>query len=87
MGLWLVAGGLVGLLNSLTRWWTVARFQAEMGNSALLLTLGGLALRLALVTGLLIAGLRQGIVPGLLAFAGLWVSRLATVIWFHAGSG
>jgi hypothetical protein len=87
MSIWLLMGGLVGVLNGLTRWWTVARLQAEMGNSAVVLTLGGLGIRLALVVALLIGGLRQGIVPGLLAFAGLWITRLANVIWLHASAG
>lgn len=86
-GLWLLMGGLVGALNGLTRWWTVARLQAEMGSNALALTLGGLVIRLALVTVLLTGGLRQGIGPGLLAFTGLWVTRMVTVIWFHASAG
>jgi hypothetical protein len=83
IGLWLLAGGVVGGLNSLNRWWTVARLRADMQISPLLLTLGGMALRLALVAALLIAGLRHGIVPGLLAFAGLWLARSATVVWVH----
>lgn len=87
MGVWLLVGVLVGLLNGLTRRWTVARLQAEMENSALALTLGGLVVRLSLVAMLLIVGLRQGIVPGLLAFVGLWVTRMVTVIWFHTSVG
>lgn len=84
IGLWLLAGGLVGMVNSLTRQWAVARLQAEMQGSALSLILGGLALRLALVAVLLIAGLKHGIVPGLLAFGGLWLARSAAVIWIQA---
>ncbi len=82
-GLWLLAGGVVGGLTSLTRWWTVARLRTDMEASPLLLTLGGMALRLTLVAALLIAGLTRGIRPGLLAFAGLWLARSATVIWVH----
>ncbi len=81
IGLWLLAGGLVSVLNTLTRWWIVARLRPDMRRSALLLTLSGMVVRLALVAALLIGGLKQGIVPGLLAFGGLWLTRLATVIW------
>jgi hypothetical protein len=55
-----------------------------MQRSALVLTLGGMALRLALVAALLISGLRRGIVPGLLAFGGLWLTRMVAVICFQA---
>lgn len=82
-GLWLLAGGLVGALNSLSLWWTVAQFRADAPAGTLLLTVGGMTLRLALVTALLIGGLQQGIVPGLLAFAGLWLVRSASVVCFH----
>jgi hypothetical protein len=83
-GAWLLVGGLVGLLNGLSRWWTVAQLPADMEGTPLLLTLGGMVLRLTLVAALLIAGLRQGILPGLLAFAGLWLARSGTVVWFQA---
>jgi hypothetical protein len=84
MALWPVLGSLVGLANGLTRWWTVSRLGHQMPRRALALVWGGLILRLALVTALLIPGLRRSIVSGLLAFAGLWLARWATVIWFGA---
>lgn len=85
-GLWILAGAVVGLLNGLTRWWTVARLRAEMAHSALAPTLGAMVIRLALVAALLVAGLQRGILPGLLAFTGLWLTRSAAVIWVHASS-
>lgn len=84
IGLWLLAGALVGVLNGLTRWWTVARLRAKMEGSPLGLTLGGMTVRLILVAALLTVGLQRGILPGLLAFAGLWLTRSATVIWAQA---
>ena len=83
IALWLLLGALTEGLNSFTRWWTVARIRADLQSNALTLTLGGMALRLALVAAVLIAALRQGILPGLLAFTGVWLSRSAAVIWFH----
>ena len=84
IALWLLAGGLVGIANGLTRWWTVSRLRREMRLSPLALVWGVLILRLALVAALLILGLRRGIIPGLLAFAGLWLARWGTVIWSGA---
>lgn len=84
IALWLVAGGLIGTANGLMRWWTVAHLGHEMRLSPLALAWGGLSVRLALVTALLIIGLRRGIIPGLLAFTGLWLARWGTAIWFGA---
>lgn len=84
IALWLLAGGLIGMVNGLTRWWTVTHLRQEMRLRPLALVWGGLILRLALVAALLIVGLRGGIIPGLLAFAGLWFARWGTTIWFGA---
>jgi hypothetical protein len=81
---WMLVGGVVGAANSLMRWWTVSKLQSNMRPGPLTLLWGGLTLRMALVTGLLMLGLKQGIVPGLLAFAGLSVVRWGSVIWFGA---
>jgi hypothetical protein len=80
---WLFLGGLLELFNSLTRWWTVARLQPTMDIDALWITLGGMSLRLLLVAALLVSALKQGILPGLLALAGLWLVRSAAVVWIQ----
>ncbi len=85
--MWLFAGGVVGVVNGVARWKTVSRLSTETMSRSLTLTVGGMLLRLGLVTGLLIAGLMQGIVPGLLAFAGLWITRWTIVLWFSARQG
>jgi hypothetical protein len=82
--LWLLAGGIVGAANTLTRWWTVSHLRSGMRASPLSLVWGGFILRLALVTGLLSLGLSRGILPGFLAFAGLWLARWTTTISFGA---
>ncbi len=84
IALWMLLGGLVGAVNGVTRWLAVARLSAGRRGHAVLLTVGGMAIRLGLVTGLLVAAFRQDVVAGLLAFLGLLVVRSAIVIWAHA---
>ncbi len=79
--LWSVAGAGVGMVNALTRWRTVSSISTEAATASLILVVGGMVLRLSAVAGLLAAGLRRGIVPGILAFGGLWITRSAVVIW------
>jgi hypothetical protein len=81
---WLLIGGAVGIVNGLTRWWTVSRLRHDMQLSPLFLVWAGWILRLALVAILLMIGIRQGIIPGLVSFAGLSLGRWATVIWLGA---
>lgn len=83
--LWLFAGGIVAVVNAVIRQRTVACLSTETIGGSLVLVLGGMLLRLGLVAGLLVAGLRQGAIPGLLAFAGLWITRGAIVVWFGVG--
>ena len=84
MTLWLVLGALVGLLNAAFRWWTVSHIGADLPERALLITVGGIVVRLSLVASLLTLALSRGIVPGLLSFGGLWMARWATVLWIDA---
>jgi hypothetical protein len=82
--MWPLVGGLVGFVNGLTRWTTISYLSSDAITRSLALVLGGMVVRLGFVTGLLIAGLKQGIDAGLLAFAGLWVTRWIIVIWSNA---
>ena len=82
---WAVAGGLVGLLNGVSRWNTVSRVSEAAVRGSIRFALGTMALRLGLVAGLLTISLRQGILPGLSAFAGLFVTRWVIVLWFGVG--
>ena len=82
---WLVAGALVGWVSILTQVWTVARLRPGAAFRAILGIGGGLLFRWALIAALLIAALRQGIVAGLVAFAGLWVMRWVLVWRIHTG--
>ncbi|MCR4405803.1 MAG: hypothetical protein NUW24_02615 [Anaerolineae bacterium] len=80
IGLWLCAGGAVGAFNALILWWTIACLRPESAGRALVGTWGGALVRLAAASGVLAVALRQGIVPGLLVFVGLWLTR-----WVVAG--
>ncbi|MDY6875350.1 MAG: hypothetical protein SWK90_03980 [Chloroflexota bacterium] len=77
--LWLFTGLAVGALNGLSLQRTVARLQPSAPGHGVIWVLGGTLLRLGLATVLLIAALQHGIVPALLAFAGLWLARWGIV--------
>ncbi len=81
--LWLFAGGAVGALNGLALWWTVASLQPSAPGHAVAWVLGSTLLRWGLAAGLLIAALQYGILPALLAFAGLWLARWGTICSAH----
>jgi hypothetical protein len=80
---WLLVGAALGVVNGLILQQTVDRLSPETSANAVLGIMGGTAVRWGLIAGLLIVALHQGAVAGLLAFAGLWLSRWATVIWWH----
>jgi len=82
--LWLFAGGSIGVLNGLSRRWTVARLRPDVPGQAVVWALGGAMLRWSLAAGLLVTALQRGVVPGLLAFAGLWLTRWGIVYWLNS---
>lgn len=84
MLVWPTAGALVGILNACTRWWTVAQAGYDRPSRVLPLALGGMIVRLVMVTALLTVALREGLFPGLLTFGGMWLARWGSVIWTHA---
>jgi len=77
--LWLFAGLAVGALNGFTLWSSVTCLRPDVSGRAVAWILGGALLRLGLVASLLIAALQRGVLPGLLAFAGLWLARWGIV--------
>jgi len=83
IALWLFAGLAVGALNGLTLWNSVARLRPDVSGRAVAWILGGALLRLGLASSLLIVALQRGILPGLLAFAGLWLARWGIVCSVH----
>jgi len=68
VALWLFVGGAVGVLNALVLWWAVGYIRPDAPGHAL-------------VGGVLVVALQQGIAPGLLAFTGLWIARWGMVRW------
>lgn len=77
--LWLLLGGLVGGLNSLLLYRTVSCLRPSK-PPGLALVLGSVPLRWAIAAVVLALALRQGIGPGLLTFAGMWLTRWGLVI-------
>ena len=81
--LFFFAGLIVGALMLFTHVRTVNQMRPEALASAATWVLLGFLGRLALVAVLLVAALQRGIVPGLLAGAGLLVSRWAILAWLE----
>jgi hypothetical protein len=81
--LWLFAGLIIGMLNSLMLRWTVDRLRSGPLALGVPLVAAGFVLRLGGAAALLVLASRQGLAPGLLAFAGLWLARwiVILVIW------
>jgi len=77
--LWLFTGLAVGALNGLTLRNSVARLRPGVPGRAVAWIVSGALLRLGLVAGLLIVALQRGVLPGLFAFAGLWLARWGIV--------
>lgn len=82
---WLFAGGAIGVLNVLSLQWTVGRLRPDVPRNAVAWVLAGALLRWTTTAGVLIAALERGILPGLLAFAGLWLARWGMVYWLGFG--
>jgi len=82
--LWFLAGALLSGLLLLTQALTVARLHAHTAPRALMArVVAGVLFRWMLIASLLIVALRQGVVPGLWAFAGLWVMRWPLIYLIH----
>lgn len=79
--IWLGIGITGGAINGLTLSRTALALDPAAPARTAAVTVGGILFRLGLSGGLLVVALRQGIVPGLLAFAGMLVARWVWVIW------
>ena len=80
IGLWLLAGTILGVVHIATQRWTIQRLESSSAARVLLLSGTGMLLRLALAAGLLLAALQQGILPALAAFGGLMITRWLLLI-------
>ena len=78
---WLLAGGIIGILSGLSLRRTVTGMHPGASGRAVILAMAGAILRWGLATGLLFLAVERGIVPALLAFAGLWLTRWGMVYW------
>ena len=73
--IWFLAGGAVGMLNTVLLVGSVRMMDPALRRGSLSLIIGGYLLRYALVGGVLGRAGRQGIGPALGAGIGLWVAR------------
>jgi hypothetical protein len=76
---WLLTGGSIGMVNTLSLQWTVARLHPDAPRRAVTWTVMGALLRWGLAAALLIAALQHGVASTLVAFSGLWLVRWGTV--------
>lgn len=75
MVLWVIPGAVLGILSTLSQWWTVAHLHPNAPLQSVTGIIGGTIIRLVLTGGLLVVALQQGVVAGLAAFAGWWLAR------------
>ncbi len=80
--LWLIAGVFVGWLTMVSHVWTASRLSSTRG--LLLVGLAGL-FRLLIIAGLFVLALQASAVGGLVAFAGLMLTRWALIYLVHRG--
>jgi hypothetical protein len=79
---WFLAGFAVGVGNGLSLWRVVRRLEPGRPRRSRMRVASSRWLRWVGATVLLALALQAGIVPGLLAFAGLWIARWSLVIWW-----
>jgi hypothetical protein len=79
---WLLAGVAVGLGNGLTLWRVVRRLEPERPRRSRMRVASSRWLRWIGAAVLLALALQAGVVPGLLAFVGLWIARWGLVVWW-----
>ena len=82
---WFVAGVAVGLGNGFTLWRAVRRLEPAFPQRSRMRVASSRWLRWIGVAVLLSLALQAGAVPGLLAFAGLWIARWGLVGWWSLG--
>ena len=80
--MWFILAYSIGVLNMLTHWWTVGRLRGQHVRHAKRLVVGGVFLRLLFSACIIIAGLRQDLLHGFLAFGGLELARWTLVFGF-----
>jgi hypothetical protein len=76
---WLLTGGSIGMVNTLSLRWTVSRFRPDAPCRAVAWAVMGALLRWGLAAALLITALQHGVASALVAFSGLWLVRWGAV--------
>lgn len=79
-GLWFLAGAALGFVSLGSQRWSILRLDLVPQAQGLLLVGAGMILRVLLAGGLLLLAVQQGLLPLLLAFGGMWLTRWALLI-------
>lgn len=82
--IWFALGGLWGWLSMAFQVWSLTRLVPRPAPLTVAWVVGGFGLRLGWIALLLILALRQGIGPGLGAFAGIWLARWIAIYRLHS---
>ena len=77
--LWFVAGSLVNIVNYWMQFQVVNNLHPGTPKIVVRRIVGGAILRWAMIAVVILAALRQGVIPGLLALAGYWIIRLVVI--------
>lgn len=80
IGVWFVFGVGIGILNYWMQWRSVNGLHSGASRIGVIRVVGGGALRCVLIAVLLLAIFHQGFIPGLIAFAGFWLTRLGLIL-------
>ncbi len=81
--IWPLVGILSGLINALTLSATVRRWGMDVPTRGWGTFMAGMAGRWLMSAALLAVAFGGGLFEGLLALAGFWVARWATILWWH----
>ena len=79
--LWLMVGTGLSFLLIGSQWLTVARFDPQLPVQAIVVTFGGMLLRLGLATNLFLIVLPHGLPALLLVLLGFWIGRWLSLGW------
>lgn len=84
--LWFLLGCAAAIAGGMSIGWTVGRLNcSDAPSRAIAVVVGGAIVRVAVAALILGVALRQGIMEGLLAFAGLWLGRWGAVAILSRG--
>lgn len=79
----LLLGIIFGVLSTLTQFWTVAHLRPEAIVHAQFLVIGGAILRWVIAGCIILTMLSNGVMPALLTFSGMLITRWVMVFFFN----